>query len=79
MINSGGGVSSNPKKKQKLEICTADLEFESGRTLLVKAWDSRGFTRSLRLTKYAFQGVGFPRIQKKRDDQFSNLSTKSIG
>ena len=48
------------------EICTAGLEFESGRAPLVRAWDSRGFTRSPRPTKCAFRGVGFPRIQKKK-------------
>ncbi|XP_024462734.1 16 kDa phloem protein 1 [Populus trichocarpa] len=39
------------------EICTAGLEFESGRALLVKDWDSRGFIRSPGPTKYAFQGM----------------------
>jgi len=43
-----------------LEICTAGLEFESGRAPLVKAWDSRGFTCSPEPTKCAFCGVGFP-------------------
>jgi len=30
------------------------------------AWNSRGFTHSPRLTKYAFQEIKFPRIQKKK-------------
>ena len=37
------------------EICTAGLEFESGRVLLVRAWDNRGFTRSLGPIKCAFR------------------------
>ena len=47
-------------------MCTAGFEFESGRAPLVRAWDSRGFTCSPGPTKYAFQKVGFPRIQKKK-------------
>jgi len=48
---------------KRFEICTAGLEFESGRALLVRDWDSRNFTRSSGPTKYAFQGMRFPRIQ----------------
>jgi len=48
-----------------LEICTAGLEFESGRAPLIRAWDSRSFICSPGPTKYAFQGWSFPRIQKK--------------
>ena len=48
-----------------LEICTAGLEFKSGRASLVRTWDNRSFTRSPGPTKYAFQGIEFPRIQKK--------------
>jgi hypothetical protein len=50
---------------KRLEICTAGLEFESGRAPLVKAWDNRGFIRSPGSTKYTFSRVGFPRIKKK--------------
>jgi hypothetical protein len=49
-----------------LEICTAGLEFESGRTPLVRAWNSRSLTRSPGPTKYVFRKVEFPRIQKKK-------------
>jgi hypothetical protein len=45
---------------KELEIYTAGLEFESGRTPLVRAWDSRSFTRSSGPTKYAFQEMKFP-------------------
>jgi len=41
------------------EICTVDFEFESGRAFLVRAWDSRGFTRLPEPTKSDFQRVGF--------------------
>jgi hypothetical protein len=37
------------------EICTAGLEFKSGRAPLVRAWDSRGFTPSPGPTKCAFR------------------------
>jgi hypothetical protein len=40
------------------EICTAGLEFESGRAPLIRAWDNRSFTRSPKLTKCAFPGDG---------------------
>jgi hypothetical protein len=46
-------------------MCTAGLEFESGRVPLVKAWNNRDFTRSPEPIKYAFRRVRFPRIQKK--------------
>jgi hypothetical protein len=46
------------------EICIAGLKFESGRAPLVRAWDNWSFTRSSRPTKYTFQEVRFPRIQK---------------
>ena len=52
-----------------LEICTAGFEFELGRAPLVRAWNSRGFTRSPGLTKCAFWRVEFPRIKKKNDQQ----------
>jgi hypothetical protein len=48
------------------EMCTAGLEFESGRASLIRAWNSRGFTRSPEPTKCTFQEVGFLRIQKKK-------------
>jgi len=48
------------------EICTAVLEFESGRAPLVRAWDSRDFTPSPGPTKCVFQGMRFPRIKKKK-------------
>ena len=49
-----------------LKICTAGLEFESGRAPLVRAWNIWGFTRSSVPIKYAFWRIGFPRIQKKK-------------
>jgi len=36
-----------------------------GHTFLVRAWDSRDFTRSPGPTKNAFQRVKFPRIKKE--------------
>ena len=51
---------------KELEICTAGLEFESGRTSFVRAWDNRGFTHSSGPTKCAFQEMKFPPIQKKK-------------
>jgi hypothetical protein len=50
---------------KELEICTTYLKFKSGGAPLVRAWDSRDFTRSPGPTKYVFQGMMFPRIQKK--------------
>jgi hypothetical protein len=47
------------------EICTAGLEFESGRVPLVRAWDIRGFTRLPEPTKYAFRRWGFLESKKK--------------
>jgi hypothetical protein len=52
---------------KELEICTAGLEFESGRAPLVRAWNSRGFIRSHGPTKYIFQKIKFPQIQKKKN------------
>ena len=68
--NKGSGVkpaeSSRAQRDGKgFEICTAGLEFESGRALLLRVWDSQGFTRSPGPTKYAFREMEFPRIQKK--------------
>jgi len=48
-----------------LEICTAGLEFESGRASLVRAWDSWGFSRSPRPTKCTFRGWGSSNPKKK--------------
>jgi len=48
------------------EICTTGLEFESERVSFVKSWDNQCFTRSSGPIKYAFRGVGFPRIKKKK-------------
>jgi hypothetical protein len=42
----------------------AGFEFESRHAFLVRVWDSRGFTPSPESTKYAFQGMRFPRIKK---------------
>ena len=50
---------------KEIEICTVSLEFESGRAPLVRACDSRDFTRSPEPTKCAFREVEFPRIKKK--------------
>ena len=49
-----------------LEICTAGLEFESGRVPLVRVWNSRSLTRSPGPTKYVFRRVEFPQIHKKK-------------
>ena len=51
---------------KELEICTAGLEFESRRAPLVRAWDSRRFTRLSGPTKYAFQKVDFLKFKKKK-------------
>jgi hypothetical protein len=59
---SSRGIARDGKR---LEICTAGFEFESGHALLVRAWNSRGFTRSPGPTKNVFREVGFPRIKKK--------------
>jgi len=48
------------------EMCTADLEFESGRASLVRASNSRSFTRSPEPIKCTFREVGFLRIQKEK-------------
>jgi hypothetical protein len=48
------------------EICTAGLEFESGRAPLVRAWDSRGFTPSPGPTKCAFRGGEVSSNPKKK-------------
>jgi len=54
---------------KKLEICTVGLEFESGRTPLVRTWDNRSFTCSSGPIKYAFRGSVFsnPKISLVRD------------
>jgi hypothetical protein len=51
---------------KEIEICTVSIEFESGRAPLVRACDSRDFTRSPEPTKCAFREVRFPRIKKKK-------------
>ena len=58
-------VPGTQRDGKGLEICTAGLEFESGRVSLIRAWDSWGFTRSPGSTKYVFRRVRFSRIQKK--------------
>jgi hypothetical protein len=52
---------------KKFQICTVGLEFKSRRASLVKDCDSQGFTRSSRPMKFAFQIMGFFRIQKKKN------------
>ena len=54
---------------KKLEICTVGLEFESGRTPLVRTWDNWSFTCSSGPIKYAFRGSVFsnPKISLVRD------------
>jgi hypothetical protein len=48
-------LSSNREREgKKFEICKAGLEFELEYIFFVKAWDSRGFTHSPRLTKCVF-------------------------
>jgi hypothetical protein len=54
------------------EMCTADLEFESGRASLVRASNSRGFTRSPEPIKCTFREVGFLRIQKEKKKKKEN-------
>jgi len=49
-----------------LEIYIVGLEFESGCVFLVRTWNNHGFTRSPKPIKYAFWGMGFPWIQKKK-------------
>jgi hypothetical protein len=62
-----------------LQICTAGLEFESGRALFIRAWDSRSFTNSPGSIKCAFRGVGFPRIQiNKKSIQMIYLAWRMI-
>jgi hypothetical protein len=58
-------VPGTQRDGKGLEICTAGLEFESGRVPLIRAWDSWGFTRSPESIKYVFRRVRFSRIQKK--------------
>jgi hypothetical protein len=58
-------VPGTQRNGKGFEICTAGLEFESGRVPLIRAWDSWGFTRSPGSVKYVFWNVRFPRIQKK--------------
>jgi len=55
-----------PCDGKEFEICTAGLEFESGRASLVRAWDSWGFTRSLEPIKCAFWEDGFSSNPKKK-------------
>jgi hypothetical protein len=50
--------------EKKLKIYTKGFKFESGYASLVRAWDSKGFTRSPGPTKYAFRGVEFPKKKK---------------
>jgi hypothetical protein len=50
-------------RKKKTPIVNSVLR---GRARLVRAWDSRGFTRSPGPTKCAFREMEFPRIQKKK-------------
>jgi len=50
------------------EICTAGLEFESGRAPLVRAWDSRGFTHSPEPNKIRFS----------KNKVYSNKKTKKL-
>jgi hypothetical protein len=49
------------------EICTAGLEFESGRASLVRACDSWSFTRSPGPTKCASRRWGFLKFKKKKN------------
>jgi len=56
------------------EICTAGLEFESGRASFIRAWDSRGFTHSSEPIKYDFRKAKFPQIKKKIKRQTIVLS-----
>jgi hypothetical protein len=62
-----------------LQICTAGLEFESGRAFFIRVWDSRDFTRSPGSIKCAFRRMGFPRIQiKKKDIQMMYLAWRMV-
>jgi len=49
------------------EICTAGLEFESGRAPLVRAWDSWGFTPSPGPTKCTFREGEVSSNKKKKE------------
>jgi hypothetical protein len=51
---------------KELEICTVGLEFESGRTSLVRACDSWSFTCSPGPTKCASGKWGFLKFKKKK-------------
>ena len=75
MDNLAGGLKDNGKKKyssevvyddKEFQICTAGLKFKSGHIFFIKVWNSQGFTRLSRLTKYAFQEIEFQRIKKKK-------------
>ena len=55
---------------KRFEIYIAGLEFELERAPRVRAWDSRGFTRSPGLTKYTFRGWGFLESKKKKVTRF---------
>jgi hypothetical protein len=65
LASSLSGSQEAWRDSKRLEICTASLEFESGRASFLRAWDSRGFTHSPEPTKYVFQEMRFPWIQKK--------------
>jgi len=52
-------------------ICTAGLEFESGRASLVRAWNGQSFTCSFGPTKCSFRKVGFSQIKKNKKKVFT--------
>jgi len=52
---------------KEFEICTTDLEFESGCASLVRAWNSWGFTPSPEPTKCAFWGNEVSSNPKKKN------------
>jgi hypothetical protein len=59
---------------KELEICIAGLEFESGRVFIVRAWNSRGFTRSPKPTKYAFWKMGLISSNSKKNSVLIGVS-----
>ena len=59
---------------KELEICIAGLKFESGRVSIVRAWNSRGFTRSPKPTKYVFWEMGLISSNSKKNSVLIGVS-----
>jgi hypothetical protein len=58
------------------EMCTADLEFESGRASLVRASNSRSFTRSPEPIKCTFREVGISSNPKRKKEKKKKMRGK---